>query len=92
MVSLAGVWSPHTRWLASLDVKGLGECWWRHRGCFAVGMITGCCIFFAFLAAGFFMEMTAVASAPLGYQDAGGFHFGRPTAASVMAWELENPS
>lgn len=55
------------------------------------GMITVSCIFFAFLAAGFFMEMTTVAGAPLGYQDEKGFHFGRP-AVTPMAWELENPS
>lgn len=55
-------------------------------------MIMVSCIFVAFLAAGFFMEMTAVAAAPLGYQDAGGFHFGRPAAQTALAWELENPS
>lgn len=54
-------------------------------------MITVSCIFFAFLAAGFFMEMTTVNAAPLGYQDEKGFHFGRP-AVTPMAWELENPS
>lgn len=59
---------------------------------FLPGMITAGCIFFAFLAAGFFMEMTAVASAPLGYQDGGGFHLGRPNGSHAMAWELENPS
>lgn len=56
------------------------------------GMITVSCILFAFLAAGFFLEMTAVSAAPLGYQDEGGFHFGPPQGAQVMAGELENPS
>lgn len=57
-----------------------------------MGMITGCCIFFALLAAGFFTEMIAINSAPLGYQDEVGFHFGRPRLAVAAAWELENPS
>jgi len=55
-------------------------------------MITAGCIFVAFVAAGFFTEMTAVAAAPLGYQDEGGFHLGRPNASHARAWELENPS
>ena len=64
----------------------------RHSDCFKVGMITGCCIFFALLAAGFFTEMIAATSAPLGYQDEAGFHFGFPTPIQTAAWELENPS
>jgi hypothetical protein len=55
-------------------------------------MITVSCILFALLAAGFFLEMTAVASAPVGYQDEGGFHFGRPKGSPATVWELENPS
>jgi hypothetical protein len=55
-------------------------------------MITVSCILFAFLAAGFFLEMTAVASAPVGYQDEGGFHLGRPKGSPATAWELENHS
>jgi hypothetical protein len=56
------------------------------------GMITVSCILLAFLAAGFFLEMTAVSAAPVGYQDEDGFHFGRANGSSAMAWELENPS
>ena len=64
----------------------------RHSDCLKVGMITGCCIFFALFAAGFFTEMIAATSAPLGYQDDAGFHFGFPVTAGPTAWELENPS
>jgi hypothetical protein len=56
------------------------------------GMITVSCILFALLAAVFFLEITAASSAPAGYQDEGGFHFGRPNVTSSMAEELENPS
>ena len=59
---------------------------------FMPGMITVSCIFFAFLAACFFVEMTAVSSAPVGYQDEGDFHLGRPNGSQAMAGELENPS
>lgn len=78
--------------MPGLGMKGLRVGSSRHHDCLMAGMITVSCIFFAFIAAGFFMEMTTVASAPLGYQDAGGFHFGRPAAPHAMAWEFENPS
>jgi hypothetical protein len=56
------------------------------------GMITVSCILFALLAAVFFLEITTASAAPLGYQDEGGFHFGRPNVTSSVAGELENPS
>jgi hypothetical protein len=56
------------------------------------GMITVSCILFALLAAGFFLEITAASSAPVGYQDEGGFHLGRPNGSHAITGELENPS
>jgi hypothetical protein len=55
-------------------------------------MMTVICIAFALLAAGLFTEMIAASSAPLGYQDETGFHFGRENLAAHAAFELENPS
>jgi hypothetical protein len=55
-------------------------------------MMTGFCIFFALVAAGFFTEMIAATAAPVGFQDEAGFHFGRPIAVPPAAWDMENPS
>ena len=55
-------------------------------------MMTAFCIVLALVAAGFFTELMAAASAPLGYQDESGFHFGRPKAAHPTNSDLQNPS
>lgn len=55
-------------------------------------MITGFCIFFALVAAGFFTEMITTNFAPLGFQDEAGFHFGHPSASQPPVWDMENPS
>ena len=49
-------------------------------------------ILVALFAAGLFVELISAASAPLGYQDEKGFHFGREHAASADPREWENPS
>ncbi len=46
----------------------------------------------ALFAAGLFIELVSAASAPLGYQDETGFHFGREHTDSVDPRESENPS
>ena len=56
------------------------------------GMMTVFCIVLALVAAGFFTEVIASSSAPLGYQDENGFHFGRPSAAQPVISDLQNPS
>ncbi len=50
------------------------------------------CIVVAVVAAGFLTEMVAASTAPLGYQDEFGFHFGRPTVARPSVYDIENPS
>jgi hypothetical protein len=55
-------------------------------------MMTFLIIAAALFAAGFFVEIVSAATAPLGYQDDSGFHFGRETAAHADASEIENPS
>ncbi len=56
---------------------------------FCHASMTMFCIGFALLAAGIFTEMIASSSAPFGYQDETGFHFGHENAAPT-AFELEN--
>jgi hypothetical protein len=55
-------------------------------------MMTLLTITAALFAVGFFAEVAAATTAPLGYQDENGFHFGRENFASVQASESGNPS
>jgi hypothetical protein len=43
-------------------------------------------------AAAFFVEVVSAATAPFGYQDESGFHFGREYPTSAEASEIGNPS
>jgi hypothetical protein len=54
-----------------------------------MSMMTAMCILGALAAAAFFTEMIALSTAPVGYQDETGFHFGQP---SLTAFELEHRS
>lgn len=55
-------------------------------------MMTLLIITAALFAAGFFVEVVSAATAPLGYQDERGFHFGGENSAPADASEIENPS
>jgi Na+-driven multidrug efflux pump len=54
-------------------------------------MITLLIITAGLFAAGFFVEVVSAATAPLGYQDERGFHFGRENS-EAEAFEIGNPS
>lgn len=55
-------------------------------------MMTVFCIALALFAAGLFTEMIAASTAPFGYQDEKGFHFGRDITSAHASFDLENPS
>ena len=55
-------------------------------------MISLLLIIAALFAAGLFVELISASSAPLGYQDETGFHFGREHATSADPRQWENPS
>jgi len=55
-------------------------------------MMTVFCIVLALVAAGFFTEAIAASSAPVGYQDENGFHFGQPNLGHPAHHDLQNPS
>lgn len=46
----------------------------------------------ALFAGGFFVEVISAATAPMGYQDETGFHFGREQSSETNVGEIENPS
>ncbi len=46
----------------------------------------------ALFAGGFFVEVISAATAPIGYQDEVGFHFGQEQNPEAGAYEMENPS
>jgi hypothetical protein len=55
-------------------------------------MMTMLIITAALFAAGFFVEVVSAATAPVGYQDENGFHFGSENSAPAEGFEIENPS
>lgn len=63
-----------------------------YRGCLIGRMMTVFCIALAIVAAGLLTEMFATATAPFGYQDESGFHFGQPNTAQPASFDIENPS
>lgn len=54
-------------------------------------MITVLIITAALFAGGFFVEVISAATAPMGYQDDEGFHFGREISPR-SDWDNQNPS
>ena len=46
----------------------------------------------ALFAGGFFVEVISAATAPMGYQDEAGFHFGQEQTTEGGVCEIENPS
>lgn len=46
----------------------------------------------ALFAGGFFVEVISAATAPMGYQDESGFHYGREQITEANAGEIQNPS
>jgi hypothetical protein len=61
-------------------------------GALLPGMMTVLIITAALFAGGFFVEVISAATAPMGYQDEEGFHFGREISTRAENWENENPS
>jgi hypothetical protein len=55
-------------------------------------MMTLLILFAALLAGGFFVEVFSAATAPLGYQDEKGFHFGPEQFTETNAGGMQNPS
>ena len=55
-------------------------------------MMTVFCIVLALAAAGFFTEIITASSAPFGYQDEAGFHFGQPSLTHPATCDIQNPS
>lgn len=55
-------------------------------------MMTLLIISAALFAGGFFVEVISAATAPMGYQDEVGFHFGREQNTEASAGEIQNPS
>jgi len=55
-------------------------------------MMTFLLILLALTGGGLITELIAAARAPLGYQDAEGFHFGQECAPTTHESECENPS
>ena len=67
---------------ASVRLENAEKRVWHH-ACSENGMMTTMLIVAALLAAGFFVEVIAATSAPVGYQDETGFHYGPEEALTT---------